>query len=178
MVKENYLLEDYEVQLHQTRKNLKQRDMDISTYTEEFQKLGLRSKLVEPESVKVARYLNGLRMNIQEELQLLSPDTVAKCYQLALKVEEKIKRRQENNNRSRGIQPFRGRGTFRGRRPNFQPQTETYNEATRFDNSRGRRPNLRGRSLGRTNGTIRCYNCNQEGHMAHKCPVKASSSTH
>ena len=68
MVKENYLLKDYEVKLHQKRPNLKQRDMDISTYTKEFQKLSLRSKLVEPKSVKVARYLNGLRMNIQEEL--------------------------------------------------------------------------------------------------------------
>ena len=76
--------------------------MDICTYIEELQKLSLRSKLVKPASVKVARYLNGLRMNIQEELQLLSPNTIGKCYQLALKVEDKIKRRQENNNRSRG----------------------------------------------------------------------------
>lgn len=42
MVKETYLPEDYEVQLHQKRQNLKQRDMDICTYTEEFQKLSLR----------------------------------------------------------------------------------------------------------------------------------------
>ena len=69
--------------------------MDISTYTKEFQKLSLRSKLVEPERVKVARYLNGLRMNIQEELQLLSPNTVAKCYQLALKLEETRDKQQK-----------------------------------------------------------------------------------
>ena len=76
--------------------------MDVCTYTEEFQKLSLRSKFAEPESIKVERYLNGLRMNIQEELQLLSPNTVAKCYQLALKVEKKIKRGKENKNLSRG----------------------------------------------------------------------------
>lgn len=69
--------------------------MDICTYTEEFQKLSVRSKFAEPKSIKVARYLNGLRLNIQEELQLLSPNTVAKCYQLALKVDEKIKSRQK-----------------------------------------------------------------------------------
>lgn len=176
MIRETYLPEDYEIQLHQKRQNLRERDMDICTYTEEFQKLSLRSKFAEPESIKVERYLNGLRMNIQEELQLLSPNTVAKCYQLALKVEEKIKRRQENNNRGRGRQPFRGRGS------NFQPQTEMHNEVNKFDNFkgsfRGRRPNFRGRSPGRMNGPIRCYNCNQEGLMAHKCIAKASSSTH
>ena len=80
MIRETYLPEDYEIQLHQKRQNLRQRDMDICTYTEEFQKLSLRSKFAEPESIKVARYLNGLRMNIQEELQLLSPNTIAKCY--------------------------------------------------------------------------------------------------
>ena len=112
----------------------------------------------------------------------MSPNTVAKCYQLALKVEEKIKRRQDNNNKGRGRQPFRGRGTFRGRSPNFQPQTKMHNEVNKFDNFRGsfrgRRPNFRGRSPGRTNGTIRCYNCNQEGHMTHKCLGKIFSSTH
>ena len=110
-------------------------------------------------------------MNIQEELHLLSPNTIAKCYQLALKVEEKIKR-QENNNRGRGRQPFKGRGTLRGTSQNFQPQIETYNEVKKFDSFRGslraRRPNYRWRSPRRMNGAIRCYNYNQEGHMAHK----------
>ena len=36
MIRETYLPEDYEVQLHQKRQNLRQRDMDVCTYTEEF----------------------------------------------------------------------------------------------------------------------------------------------
>lgn len=107
MVKEMYLPEDYEVQLHQKRHNLRQREMDINAYTEELQKLSLRSRITELECVNIPRYLNGLRKNIQEELQLLSPNTISRCYQLALKVEEKF-RRQDKNNRGRGTQPFRG----------------------------------------------------------------------
>ena len=64
MIRETYLPEDYEIQLHQKRQNLRQRDMDVCTYIEEFQNLSLRSKFAEPKSIKVERYLNGLRMNI------------------------------------------------------------------------------------------------------------------
>lgn len=42
-VKENYLPEDYEVQLHRKRQGLKQKDLDVASYTEEFQNLCLRS---------------------------------------------------------------------------------------------------------------------------------------
>ena len=109
MIRETYLLEDYEAQLHQKSYNIKKKDMDICTCTEEFQKLILRSKYTVPKSIKVARYLNGSRMSTKEELHLLSPNIVDNCYKLALKGEEKIKR-QENNNKTRGRQSFKGRG--------------------------------------------------------------------
>ena len=46
-VKQTYLLDDYEVQLHRRRQNLRQKDLDVQAYTKEFQKLYLRSKVVE-----------------------------------------------------------------------------------------------------------------------------------
>lgn len=46
-----------------------------------------------------------------------------------------------------------------------------YNQRGNF---RGRRPPFRQRSQGR--GPIRCYNCNQEGHMGNRCPEKPTSS--
>lgn len=79
-VRETYIPKDYEIQLHKKRQNMRQRDLDMSSYTKKFQKLCLRSKVVEDESIKVARYLNGLRWNIQEDLSLLSPNTMHKCY--------------------------------------------------------------------------------------------------
>lgn len=79
-IKENYLLEDYEVQLHKKRQRLKQKDLDVTSYTEEFQKLCLRSKVQEEESIKVARYLSSLKWNIQEEISLWTPTTIQKCH--------------------------------------------------------------------------------------------------
>lgn len=50
---------DYEVQIHKKLMSLKQREMDVSSYIEEFNKPNLRERKKEEEVEKVARYLNG-----------------------------------------------------------------------------------------------------------------------
>lgn len=58
----------------------------------------------------VARYLNGLRYNIEDEISLLAPKSVQQCFQMEMRVEEKLKRRQEKETRGRGS-TYRSRGT-------------------------------------------------------------------
>ena len=76
----------------------------------------MKSKMVELENVKLGRYIQGLRLNIQDELSLYSANTVQKCLQLVLKVEGKPKRRQDLSGRGRGQKDFnnKGRGTSNG----------------------------------------------------------------
>lgn len=74
----------------------------MNAYMEEFHKLSLKSKRQEEESEKVARHLNDLRMNIQDEINILAPEIVNKCFQLVLRVEEKLKRISEKGNRGKG----------------------------------------------------------------------------
>ena len=64
----------------------------------------MRSKVTEDENLKVDRYLSGLKWSIQEETTLLNPKIVHQCYQLAIKIEEKNKRKHDQS--SKGI----GRG--------------------------------------------------------------------
>lgn len=52
--------------MYKKLQNLRQRELDVNSYTKEFPKLSLRSKKHEEEVEKVARYLNGLRKNIQD----------------------------------------------------------------------------------------------------------------
>ena len=47
--------------------------------------------------------MNGLRMDIQDEISLMSPKTLEEAYQIALKAEEKLMRKQS----------AKERGTFR-----------------------------------------------------------------
>ena len=107
LLRETYVHEYYEVQFHKKRISLRQKQMDISTYTKEFQKLVMKSKLVEPKSVKIARYMKGLRISIQDEHILMCPTIVNWNYQLALNFGEKFK------NTHRVGELFRGFGKRR-----------------------------------------------------------------
>ena len=81
---------------------LRQKDMDVSTYTEEFHNLVMKSGIVEPKNLKLARYLQGLKLSIQDELSLATITTIQQCFMLASKVEEKFKRKNEQGGRGRG----------------------------------------------------------------------------
>eukprot|EP00253_Pinus_taeda_P026478 PITA_26478 len=76
----------------------------MKEYIEEFYKVSIRAGESQDTDEKVARYMNGLSMDIQDEISLLSPKTVEETYQIALKDEEKLMRKQS----------AKGRGTFKG----------------------------------------------------------------
>ena len=179
-VKKQFVPDDYEVLINQRLQNLKQRDMDVSGYTQEFHNLTLRAKVNETSKQKLARYVNGLKISIQDELTLINLESVHQCFNLALKIEEKLKRRSENN-RGRGSNLFRGRGgRFQGRNSaetrNHEPDT------SQRGSFRGRRPNgNQGGSFRRGRGgqvfTGRCFTCNQTGHQSSRCPQKGGETS-
>jgi hypothetical protein len=68
--------------------------MSVREYTEEFYKVNIRAGYIENTSEKVARYINGLRLYIQDEISLLFPKIVEEAYSFALKAEEKLARKQ------------------------------------------------------------------------------------
>eukprot|EP00253_Pinus_taeda_P021693 PITA_21693 len=87
--------------------------MTVKEYTKEFYKVSIRVGEAQDTDEKVARYMNGLRMDIQDEISLLSPKMVEEAYQISLKAEEKLMRKQSS--RGRGGDAG-GRGSFfRGR---------------------------------------------------------------
>jgi hypothetical protein len=68
--------------------------MMVKEYTEEFYRLNIRSGHWESDDEKVERYLNGLRYDIQDELRMVTIQTVEDAYQMALKAEENLSRKQ------------------------------------------------------------------------------------
>jgi hypothetical protein len=81
--------------------NLRQKLMTVKEYTEEFYRLNIRAGHRESDDEKVARYLNGLRYDIQDELSMVTIRTVEDAYQMALKAEEKLSRKQGQRGRGR-----------------------------------------------------------------------------
>ena len=64
-VKNKFLSVDYQVSLLRKMKSLRQRDMTVKEYTKEFHKLDIRSRHVDDDIEKVARYLNRLNLEFK-----------------------------------------------------------------------------------------------------------------
>jgi hypothetical protein len=100
-MKAKFIPRDYQITLFRRMQNLRQKMMTVKEYTEEFYRLNIRAGHRESDDEKVARYLNGLRYDIQDELSMVTVRTVEEAYQMALKAEEKLSRKQGQRGRGR-----------------------------------------------------------------------------
>ena len=82
--------------------NLKKKSITVRDFTEEFCKVNIRSSHIEDTPEKVARYVNSLRFDIQDELSFLSLRSVEEAYQIALKAKEKLMRKHSQKANVRG----------------------------------------------------------------------------
>ena len=127
---------------------------------------------MEESAEKAARYVNGLRMDIQDEINMISPRTMEEAYQCALRVEEMIAR-EKNFNRGQGSTRGRGHATRRGifgvHRGEFSNSNQQEKHG-RGGDSRRRGPYQGGRGRERGRGIVcRCYKCNQLGYRSFEC---------
>ena len=92
-LKVKFIPTNYGFELFKRLHNLKQKDVFMKDYTEEFYELTIRFRHRELSKEKVAWYVNGLRFNIHDEVCMLKIDYVKDAYQYALKAEDKLKRK-------------------------------------------------------------------------------------
>jgi hypothetical protein len=116
-------------------KNLRWKETYVHEYTEEFFKLSLESGIKKPKYQRVARYMNGLKYQIQDDMSMHYFRNVDESYQVYFNVEENIDRRLR--------QKFRGKGTRGGGRASVYKDSEKEYEVTSNQNTRG------GRSVGK-----------------------------
>jgi hypothetical protein len=90
-MKAKFIPRDYHITLFRRMQNLRQKLMTVKEYTEEFYKLNIRAGHRESDDEKVAKYMNGLRYNIQDEMSMRTIIMVEDAYQMALKDEEKLR---------------------------------------------------------------------------------------
>jgi hypothetical protein len=86
-LKEKFMPKDYQINLFRKLQNLRQKGMTVKEYSEEFYKLNIRTGQREKDEEKVVRYINGLRYEIQDEINMMSVRTMEDAYQFSLKVE-------------------------------------------------------------------------------------------
>ena len=118
-LKRKFIPIDYELDMLKKMQGLKQAGKSVQEYTEEFYQVLIRTGHAEADKEKVARYINGLRPSIQEELSLVRIMSIEEAYQFALKVEEKLNKKYDHKNSGRG-RGGRSGGRFHGGRNDDQ----------------------------------------------------------
>jgi hypothetical protein len=93
-MKAKFIPRDYQINLFRRMQNLRRKLMTVKEYIEEFYKLNIQAGHRESDDEKVAKYLNGLRYEIQDKLSMTTIRTVEDAYQMDLKAEEKLGHKQ------------------------------------------------------------------------------------
>jgi hypothetical protein len=190
-MKAKFIPRDYQITLFRRMQTLRQKLMTVKEYTEGSYRLNIREGHRESDDEKVARYLNGLRYDIQDELSMVTIRTVEDAYPMALKAEEKLSHKQ--GQRGQGRSHPRGkvvaqekyqkpkeewkkpqgkveRGGTSQRGP-YVEQRGQHNEKRGDYVDNNTFPRTRGRGRGR-GGVITCFTCGKNGHKSYECPEK------
>jgi hypothetical protein len=174
-LKTKFIPKDYQINLFRTLHNLRQKGLSVKEYNEEFYRLNIRVGHRESDEEKVNRYINGPRYEIQEEINMMIVIMVEDTYQVALKAEEKLARKQSQ--RIRGKITRKGRGTVREKFQKPRTKSRKYHGHTeRGGISRGGQYGVKnyfsiGRGRGRGGG-VKYYVCGKIGHMSWEYPKR------
>ena len=152
-IQSQFMPKYYHLNLLLQLQNLRQKDIIVKEYTKEFFRLNIRYGHTEEGLERVFRYINGLRYDIHDEISLLSLKTVEDAYQLSLKIEEKLLRKQNRRNKVKNM--VRGKGV-----PNKGGRTSKDEVGISRSSSQSFQRGGRGR----------CYTFGEIGHMSSDCP--------
>lgn len=91
LMRARFLPPDYEQILYLQYKSCRKGMRTVRDYTEEFYRLNSCSNLSEIEGQQVARFVGGLRLEIQDKVSLHTVSTLSKAVNLALKIDLALK---------------------------------------------------------------------------------------
>lgn len=147
----------------------------MNEYTEEFYRLGARINLPESEEQRVAKYIDGLRLEIRDVLRLRDIYSVIEAVNMANKVESQIKSgsRPQPNYRS----PFYSK-TSQEARPDKGKQHAVNPPPNKAENEilwKGEHSKSTVHKRNSGNAYAKpsldiCFRCSQPGHRSNECP--------
>lgn len=139
---------------------MRQNYIFVDEYTKEFYKLHARKDLNEDKEQSVARYINGLRLLIQEMVSLYDLYRESNAYRQAHKVEGHQQRSTRRMNASKTTTSSSDRAQATNRATLITPQGASTSRHTQVGND------LINRSkglVGLAPGTFKCFKCDQPG---------------
>lgn len=93
LMRERFLPANFEQLLYEQYQKCRQGFKNVADYTEEFHRLGARTNLAETEDYKIARFIDGLRDDIQDQMDIQPFGLLNDAITMATKIEEKLEKK-------------------------------------------------------------------------------------
>ncbi|XP_057509150.1 uncharacterized protein LOC130791839 [Actinidia eriantha] len=166
LMEERFLPPDYQQELFRQYQECRQGVRTNDAYTEEFYRLSARNNLPESEDQQIARFVNGLRVAIRDQVSLQTLYSLNEAVMLAKKVKSQQNRtntRSQFSNREKQPVPS----------PQSQPVTNSGSQTkavtTGSTTCPGGNPNPYAKASG-----DKCYKCGEPEHRSNTCPKRAT----
>ncbi|XP_056864510.1 uncharacterized protein LOC130511487 [Raphanus sativus] len=140
--------------------NLRQGSRTVDEYAEEFSLLLTRTEIHDSQIQLVARFIGGLRQQLQNAMAQFDPTSISEAHRRAATFEQQAKSSNWNYTSSRAKPP--------------ETATSTASTSAKETNETGqnRPPATEEQTLRRSTRqtAIRCYSCGEPGHRISACP--------
>ena len=136
-MKAKFIPKYYQINLFQRMHNLRQKGMTLKEHTEEFYHINIRVGHRQSDDEQIVRYLNGLRYDVQDEMSMVAVRNVEDAYQIAMKEEEKLARKQGQRGRGRSQNKGKAIDQDRVQKPKDE-EKKPHNHHERGGSSQGR----------------------------------------
>src|SRR5574338_239806 len=150
LMKATFLPYNYQSLMYQRLQNLRQGTKTVNNYADEFYHLIARNDIMETEEQLTARFVGGLRMQIQDMVNMFDPRSVAEAHQKALAWEK---------------QGRRGGGVF----TNYNNRNKGAGSSSNVPKA-SNKPVVQEVAKPKVNTNFKCYNCQEVGHKSSECP--------
>ena len=168
-----YLPPDYEQLLFQQYQDCRQGSRTVQAYVEEFHRLSFRNNLME---TKVARFIGGLRLNIQDRVSMHTIYSLTEAINLATKAETQLDRTRATSVARVLVESIHATA-HKGKFPlNPPPSMSNFTKGpsssrTQMTTARVVPPEAPRNPYSRP-ASDKCYRCGQPGHRSNQCPKR------
>ncbi|XP_050238038.1 uncharacterized protein LOC126687520 [Mercurialis annua] len=162
-LKTEFLPYNFQRLMYQKLQNLRQGSKSMDDYTTKFFQLVAQNEIQETEDQLVARYIGGLRVSIQDTINLFDPVSLSAAHQKALQIEKQSRRTSSfSNSLTAGASGSGSCGV----------ENKTAGGAvSRGPNNFNQFPRAAGSS------NIRCFGCTEMGHRQADCRKTTAKKT-
>lgn len=149
--------------------NLRQNNLSIEQYMNEFDKLSIACDIKDEEEQRIARFVSGLNYNIRKKVELQTLYSVEDACAIAVKVEKS--KAESKPKPTRGFfkqQTETYKSYDNNETPNKEDKSASSSSSTPFSSRQPKLPPLTPTQAALKNKT--CFKCYGTGHISSQCP--------